>query len=73
MRRLETELVEVNDSLKAEQNSGKESVAPKPQAETVKKVVESQLKDYCKKNLNLPSSLRFENRTLYLISAAFSV
>ena len=50
MRRLETELVDVNDSLKAEQNSGKESVAPKPQAETVKKVVESQLKDYCKNN-----------------------
>ena len=48
VRRLETELVEVNDSLKAEQNPGKESVAPKPQAETVKKVVESQLKDYCK-------------------------
>ena len=48
MRRLETDLVEVNDSLKAEQNPGKESVAPKPQAETVKKVVESQLKDYCK-------------------------
>ena len=42
--------MEVNDSLKAEQNSGKESVAPKPQAETVKKVVESQLKDYCKNN-----------------------
>ena len=72
VRRLETELVEVNDSLKAEQSSDKESAAaPKPQTETVKKVVESQLKDYCKKNLNLPSSLRFENRTLYLISAAF--
>ena len=50
MRRLETELVEVTDSLKAEQSSGKESVAPKAPADPVKKVVESQLKDYCKNN-----------------------
>ena len=49
VRRLETELVEVSDSLKAEQSSSKESAAPpRSQVDTVKKVVESQLKDYCK-------------------------
>ena len=42
--------MELTDSLKAEQSSGKESAAPKPPADTVKKVVESQLKDYCKNN-----------------------
>ena len=49
--------MELTDSLKAEQSSGKESAAPKPPADTVKKVVESQLKDYCKNNNSIHSSL----------------
>ena len=46
LRRLETELVEVNDSLKAQQNSDKEAAVKAP-AQSVRKVLESQLKDYC--------------------------
>jgi len=45
LRRLETELVELNDSLKAAQDPGKETAVKTP-GPSVKKILESQLKDY---------------------------
>ena len=57
VRRLETELVEIKEKIKAETPNTNGDGAPKP-SESVKRVMECQLKDYCKYQPFMPNSFK---------------
>ena len=57
VRRLETELVDIKDKIKADTPNTTGEGTPKP-SESVKRVMECQLKDYCNYQHFMPNSFK---------------